>query len=88
MLSSPSAQSIQQNTITVEGVVKDIKGDPIIGASVIEKGASGNGTVTDLEGRFKLNVHRKSSLSVSYVGFLTQNVQVDKARKYYLERKT
>ena len=38
MLSSPSVQSIQQNTITVEGVVKDIKGDPIIGASVIEKG--------------------------------------------------
>lgn len=85
MLSSPSVQSIQQNTITVEGVVKDIKGDPIIGASVIEKGASSNGTVTDLEGRFKLNVHRKSILSVSYVGFLTQNVPVDKVGNIILK---
>ena len=85
MLSSPSVQSIQQNTITVEGVVKDIKGDPIIGASVIEKGASSNGTVTDLEGRFKLNVHRKSILSVSYVGFLTQIVPVNKAGNIILK---
>lgn len=88
MLSSPSVQSIQQNTITVEGVVKDIKGDPIIGASVIEKGASSNGTVTDLEGRFKLNVHRKSILSVSYVGFLTQNVPAGKVGSIILKEDT
>ncbi|MCH4018785.1 MAG: TonB-dependent receptor [Prevotella sp.] len=85
MLSSLSAESVQQNTITVEGMVKDAKGDPIIGVSIIEKGASGNGTVTDMDGHFKLNVHRGSILSFSYVGFLTQNVLADKVKNIILK---
>ena len=42
--------------ITVKGVVTDSEGEPIIGASVIEKGKSGNGTITNLDGNFTLNV--------------------------------
>lgn len=58
-------------TISVTGVVKDTSGEPIIGASVIEAGTS-NGTVTDLDGNFKLNVAAKSSLQISFIGYQPQ----------------
>ena len=44
-----------QNAFTVEGLVKDANGEPIIGASIVENGTQ-NGTVSDIEGAFKLNV--------------------------------
>ena len=58
----------------VKGVVRDDDGEPVIGASVKEKGTS-NGTVTDLEGRFSLDVTPNSMLTVSFLGFTTQEVK-------------
>lgn len=61
--------------ITVKGVVTDSEGEPIIGASVIEKGKSGNGTITNLDGNFTLNVSGKNKkLVISYIGMTTQEV--------------
>ena len=52
------------------GVVKDGTGLGIIGASVMEKGTS-NGTITDFDGNFKLNVNENSVLVISFVGYKT-----------------
>ena len=64
----------QQNTIKVSGVVNDSEG-PIIGASVVEKGAKGNGTVTDLDGKFVLNCKPGATLVISYMGYKKVEVQ-------------
>ena len=60
--------SIQQNSsYKVTGVVSDASGEPIIGASVIEKGTS-NGTITDLDGKFTIEVNAGATLNISYIG--------------------
>lgn len=59
----------------VTGVVIEANGEPVIGATVMEKGTS-NGTSTDLDGKFSLNVNPKGTLVISYVGYSTQEVQV------------
>lgn len=62
---------------TIKGSVKDNTGEPIIGATVMEQGMSGNGTVTDIDGNFTIKLKGKSSkLSVSYVGMKPQVVNI------------
>lgn len=70
----PGIENVQQK-IVVNGVVKDHSGDPIIGASVVEKGTT-NGTVTDLDGNFTLSVSPKGMLEVSFIGYKSQNVKI------------
>ena len=62
--------------ITVKGHVVDATGEPVIGASVIE-GKSTNGTITDIDGNFSLNVSANSTLTISFVGYKTQTVSVN-----------
>ncbi len=73
--STPKTEAVQQNEVTVKGVVKDAKGEPIIGASVIEKGNAKNGTVTDIDGNYTLKVKRGATLAISYIGFVNQETQ-------------
>lgn len=71
-----SLSSVAQG-LPVKGVVQDKEGEPLIGATVLEKGTS-NGTATDVDGKFTINVKSaKSVLVVSYVGMNTKNVNVD-----------
>ena len=65
----------QNATINVKGVVNDAMG-PVIGASVVEKGNTGNGTITDIDGNFSLNVPSNSTLVISFVGYKTQELAV------------
>ena len=58
---------------TVNGVVKDSAGEPLIGVNVIEKGTT-NGTVTDVDGKFTLSVAPGKTLLISYIGYKTQEV--------------
>ena len=58
---------------TVNGVVKDSAGEPLIGVNVIEKGTT-NGTVTDVDGKFTLNVAPGKTLLISYIGYKTQEI--------------
>ena len=51
ILFSAISLSVSAQTITVKGNVKDTSGEPVIGASVVEKGNTTNGTITDLEDR-------------------------------------
>jgi len=67
-----SVASVQQ-TKQVSGHVTDSQG-PLIGATVMEKGTN-NGTVTDYNGNFSLNVNPGTTLVISYVGYLSQEVK-------------
>lgn len=58
----------------VTGVVKDVMGEPLIGANVVEKGRSTNGVITDFNGKFTLEVNESASLVVSYIGYLAQDI--------------
>ena len=62
-----------QNSVT--GNVSDVNGEAVIGASILEKGTT-NGTVTDIDGNFTLNVSEGSTLQISYIGYITQEVAV------------
>lgn len=57
----------------ISGVVVDTTGEPVIGASVLEKGTS-NGTITDINGNFKLNVRPGATLTITYIGY--KNVEI------------
>ncbi len=65
------------NTIqtTVTGMVKDADGLPLPGASVVEKGTT-NGTQTDFDGNYTINVSSNAVLNISYIGYSTQEVAV------------
>lgn len=77
ILLAPSAfaQSIQ-----LKGSVTDSTGEPIIGASVIEKGTT-NGLITDFDGNFTITVNQPATLVVSYVGYKTEEVPVNNRRE-------
>ena len=68
--------SILAQDIMVQGVVKDQTGESVIGATVMQKGTN-NGTVTDFDGKFSLNVSSKATLVFSYIGYVTQEVAVN-----------
>lgn len=66
------APNAPQNTgKEVSGTVTDEKGEPIIGANVVEKGTT-NGVITDMSGNFSLSVSDKAILQVSYIGYIAQ----------------
>ena len=62
--------------ITVHGLVVDNLGEPLIGATVMEKGTS-NGTATDIDGNFQITVDPKATLTVSYIGYDPQEIAVN-----------
>ena len=68
--------SVSAQTITATGNVKDATGDPIIGASIVEKGNTSNGTITNLDGNFSLKVPANATLIVSYIGMKTQEIAI------------
>lgn len=70
-----SVSTYAQN-VTISGNVKDATGEPIIGASVLEKGTT-NGTITDFDGNFSLTMPQSGILSVSYIGYKTQDIPFD-----------
>ena len=67
-------QNVQQATKKITGTVVDAQG-PVIGASVMEKGTT-NGTVTDFDGNFTLNVNPGATIVLSYIGYETQEIKV------------
>ncbi len=71
---SEAPQEVQQATKKITGTVVDASG-PVIGASVVEKGTT-NGTVTDFDGNFTLNVNPNATIVISFIGFETQEIKV------------
>lgn len=79
-----STAGIMQQSRTVTGKVLDPKGETVIGANVMEKGTS-NGTITDFDGNFTLNVSPNATLVISYIGYKTQEIPVSQAKAGRLE---
>ena len=73
-ITTPVAMA-QAQTISVKGQVVDQDGEPLMGATIKVKDST-NGTVTDLDGFFELNIPSQSVLVVSYVGFLPREIAV------------
>ena len=70
--------SIVQQQGSVTGTVIDENGEPLIGVSVVIKGSNANGTITDIDGNFNLNLpNGKTTLIFSYIGYTTQEVAVN-----------
>lgn len=67
-----SVQANQQQKKTITGKITDVHGAPVIGANIIETGTT-NGTVTDVDGNFVLNVEENATIRVSYIGYITQD---------------
>ena len=68
---SPAKNAVSTKEKKVSGKVTDKNGEPVIGATVIEKGTN-NGTITDFEGNFILDVSQNATLEISYIGFQSQ----------------
>lgn len=76
MKKSAGVRSMPQADFKLSGIVTDKSGEPIIGANVVIKGTN-RGTVTDLDGRYTLEVRTGAVLQISYIGYLTQEVTVN-----------
>lgn len=74
----------QLQTLTVSGLVVDASGEPVIGASVVEKGTT-NGSITDTNGKFTLSVKPGATLKISYVGYQTQETKASRTMKIVLK---
>ena len=68
---------VQQSGKKITGTVLDATGMPVIGANVMVKGTT-NGTITDMDGKFSLDVEEGATLVVSYIGFANQEIKVGK----------
>ena len=83
MLFAFSTMLYAQGGVSVKGTVTDGAGEPLIGASVVVKGQSSLGTVTDFDGNFVLKVpSEQSTLVISYVGMTTKEIKVGKQRDF------
>ncbi len=67
---------VSAQTKTITGRVVDKTSEPVIGASVIELGTAGNGTITDLDGNFSLKINAGNNVQVSYIGYKSMIVDV------------
>ena len=77
----------QLQSMTITGLVVDAKGEPVIGASVVEKGTT-NGGITDVDGKFTLNVSQGATLKISFVGYQPQEVKATRTMKITLKEDT
>ena len=80
---APTVQE-QQQTTNITVTIVDSKGEPIIGANVVEKGTT-NGTITDVDGKATLNIKPGATLQVSFVGYKTTEVKVTKDMRITLK---
>lgn len=68
-----SSEVVQQTRKTIRGTVVDTNGEAIIGANIVEKGTT-NGTVTDIDGNFYIQVTQGAIIQISYIGYLSQEI--------------
>lgn len=75
---APVVETVLQQK-AISGKVVDSKGESIIGANIMEKGTT-NGTITDFDGNFNLNVATNAVLQISYIGYKTQEIPVSQLK--------
>lgn len=75
VLTAKEVEAVQQKETVVSGVVKDQNGEPLIGVTIMEKGSNNNGTITDIDGKYKIITKSEAPVLVfSYVGYQTLEV--------------
>lgn len=75
ILFKKTVYEVDQQLITIRGKVIDDKGQPIVGANIVEKGTL-HGSITDLKGEFAVDVSPQAILTVSFVGYRTENISI------------
>lgn len=80
ILSASEAMEVVQQSSAINGVVVDEAGEPIIGANILQKGTT-NGTITDFDGKFSLNVPAQATITVTYIGYKTQEITLKPGQK-------
>ncbi len=83
---NPEPQAAQQSIGAITGTVVDENGDPVIGASVFEKGNARNGASTDIDGKFSIKVKAGTVIKVSYIGYKTAEAVAAPGMTVQLER--
>ena len=73
---TPSAYAIVQQHGKVTGRIVDAHGEPLVGVNVVQKGASHNGVVTDMDGSFAIQVPADATLVITYIGYRTVEMPV------------
>jgi len=63
----------KNETRSIHGVVKDEKGEPVIGANILEKGTA-NGVITNIDGKFSMNIGLNATLQISYIGYISRQI--------------
>ena len=87
-MANPEPQQQGQTVTLIQGTVVDENSEPVIGASVSQKGTKGNAVATDAFGNFKIRVAPGTVLEVSYVGYKTENVAAANGMTVYLQPTT
>ena len=85
---APEPQQQGQSVVTINGTVIDENGEPVIGASVVQKGVSTNAAATDYDGKFALRVVPGTTLRISYVGYKTIEVPAQQGMQVALTPST
>ncbi len=80
LMSKVKGGEVIQQAYKVTGVVKDKAGLPIIGATIVEKGTA-NGTVSDFDGNFSLQLNEQGTILISYIGYVAQEIKIDRNRE-------
>lgn len=73
--------AVQQQKKNITGTIVDAAGVPVIGANIIEAGTT-NGTITDVDGNFSLNVEENATIRVSYIGYLDQQLNTSNQQSF------
>lgn len=86
VVSSSKQEGVNQQRVTITGIVTDANGEPVIGANVVEKGTT-NGTITDIDGKYSLETSLLSVLQVSYIGYNSQEITVKNRKAINIQLK-
>ncbi|MDR1102282.1 MAG: TonB-dependent receptor [Tannerella sp.] len=81
----PETDEPEQSKIRITGTVVDAAGEPVVGANIVEKATRSNGTVTDVEGRFSLNVSPGATLVISFIGYVSKEIAVGNQTRLDIE---
>ena len=80
VLGKQTMAAATQQSSTIRGKVIDTNGDPVIGANIVEKGTT-NGTTTDVEGNFSINAKSGSTLVITFIGYVREEVKANAGRR-------
>ena len=80
VLGKQTMAAAPQQSSTIRGKVIDTNGDPVIGANIVEKGTT-NGTTTDVEGNFSINAKSGSTLVITFIGYVREEVKANAGKR-------